>query len=45
VRGKRNKPSHKISNIKGTLIQVCNIRMKHITIISFIKRIYYLIIC
>jgi hypothetical protein len=34
VRGKRNKPSHEISSIKGTLIQVCDEGMKSILIIN-----------
>jgi hypothetical protein len=38
VRGKGVKPSHEITSIKETLIQVFDKGMKHISIITFIKR-------
>jgi hypothetical protein len=34
---KETKPPHGITRIKETLIQGCNKRMKHITIITFLK--------
>jgi hypothetical protein len=38
VRGKSIKPSHEITSIKATLIQVCDKGMKHISILTLIKR-------
>jgi hypothetical protein len=37
VRGKSVKPSHEITSIKETLIEVCDKGMKHISIITLIK--------
>jgi hypothetical protein len=38
VTGKSVKPSHEIASIKETLIQVCDKGMKHISILTLIKR-------
>jgi hypothetical protein len=38
VRGKSIKPSHEITSIKATLIQVCDKGMKHISILTLIKK-------
>jgi hypothetical protein len=38
---KRVKPSHKITNTKGTFIQMCNKRTNQIQLIAFLKVMYY----
>jgi hypothetical protein len=44
-KGKVLKPSHEITSIIKTFIQMCNKRVTHVQLITFLKRKHYLDAC